>query len=100
MTPFFPNERIRLIQGIPVLGVTNVAIELAQMLTAKYGIPATEPRDALHISLAATHALEYLVTWNFRRIANATTRKRIEAVCIDSGFSAPIICTPEELLGE
>jgi hypothetical protein len=40
-----------------------------------------------------------LATWNFKHIANAMMRGRIEAVCRDAGFDPPIICTPEELAG-
>ena len=73
------------------------AHELANLLIAGHAIPKTEPRDALHISLAAVNGIEYLVTWNFKHIANATTRTAIELICRDAGFEPPIICTPDEL---
>jgi len=47
----------------------------------------------------ATNGVRYLLTWNFKHIANASLRAKIEMVCRDSGFEPPIICTPEELLG-
>jgi len=31
---------------------------------------------------------------------NAEMRKAVEDVCASLGYRAPIICTPEELLGE
>ena len=55
-------------------------------------------RDAAHIAIAAANGVEYLVTWNFRHIANAVTRPRIESVCRQAGFESPVICTPEELM--
>ena len=39
-----------------------------------------------------------LVTWNFRHIANAAMRARIEYVCRRAGYEPPIICTSNELL--
>jgi hypothetical protein len=60
----------------------------------------SEPRDALHVAISAVHGINYLVTWNFKHIANATMRDRIESVCRDNGFEPPIICTPEELAGD
>ena len=33
-------------------------------------------------------------TWNFRHIANAAARRRIEAVCRESGIEP--LCTPED----
>jgi hypothetical protein len=38
------------------------------------------------------------LTWNCRHLANAVMRPVIEKVCSSTGFKAPIICTPEELL--
>ena len=55
--------------------------------------------DALHIAVAATKTIPYLLTWNCRHLANAVMRPVIETVCKAKGFKAPIICTPEELLG-
>jgi hypothetical protein len=42
--------------------------------------------------------MNYLLTWNCTRIANATLRPAIELVCRDGGYEPPVICTPEELL--
>ena len=35
---------------------------------------------------------------HFQHLANASVRPVIEAVCKAKGHTAPIICTPEELL--
>ena len=42
----------------------------------------------------------YLVTWNFKHIANPFIRNRLREVVLDSGFMLPVICTPEELLND
>ena len=47
------SERRRLIADIPILAVSAGAKQLAGGLIANHGIPATEPRDALHIAIAA-----------------------------------------------
>ena len=52
-----------------------------------------------HIAIAAANGIQYLVTWNFRHIANAETRATIEQVCWDHGYVPPLICSPDELLG-
>ncbi len=93
------SERIQLINDISVLAVTANAQSLAVDLMANHGIPASEPRDALHISIAAVNGIQYLVTWNFRHIANAETRSSIERVCRQNGYVPPLICSPDELLG-
>jgi hypothetical protein len=73
-------------------------LELAKELLHAGALPAKAADDALHISVAAAKAVPFL-TWNCRHLANAAMRPVIEAVCKAKGFQAPIICTPEELLG-
>jgi hypothetical protein len=31
-------------------------------------------------------------------IANAMIVKRVQAICVQNGFSCPVVCTPEELM--
>lgn len=98
--PSAAQERLDEIERLPSLSITKQVRDLADNLMSSAAVPATEPRDALHIAIAAVHGVQYLVTWNFKHIANAALRARIEAVCRDAGFEPPIICTPEELAGE
>ena len=60
-------------------------------------MPPTEPEDAMHIALAAVNGIEYLVTWNFKHIANAAMRLKINNVCTAAGYVPTTICTPEDL---
>ena len=72
---------------------------MADSLISGLAIPASEPRDAFHIAIAAVNGVEYLLTCNFKHIANASLRSRIERICRDAGYEPPIICTPDELMG-
>lgn len=49
------------------------------------------------IDLSPVHDVDFLLTWNGTHLANAVMREPIEAVCRQSGFRPPIICTPEQL---
>jgi len=93
------DERLRLIANLDVVGGSKDADTLANALLNSKAIPETEPRDAMHISLAATNGIRYLLTWNFKHIANARLRMKIEETCRANGFEPPIICTPDELMG-
>lgn len=93
------EERLRIISNLDVLGGSPEADELANALLNSKAIPVSEPRDAMHISLAATNGVKYLLTWNFKHIANAQLRSKIEGTCRANGFEPPIICTPDELMG-
>ena len=97
--PTAATERLELLADMEVLALSSEAESLATELILRHGIPRSEPRDALHISLAAVHGIQFLVTWNFRHIANAETRASIEQICRDCGYKPPSICSPDELLG-
>ncbi|QDS97902.1 type II toxin-antitoxin system VapC family toxin [Adhaeretor mobilis] len=97
--PSAAQERLDEVSSLSKLDITDDAHELADALMAAGAIPTSEPRDALHIAIAATNGVQYLVTWNFKHIANATLRERICDVCRENGFEPPVICTPEELAG-
>lgn len=92
------KDRIASIDGIPVLPITPDAESLANALIQGRAVPESEPNDALHIALAATHGVQYLVSWNFRHIVNASLRPAIEHICRNAKYRPPILCTPEELL--
>jgi hypothetical protein len=91
-------QRLITLKGIPRLEVTESASQLAASLVAHAAIPIEATEDALHVAVAAAHGMDYLLTWNCRHIANAMMRNRIADVCAASGYEAPVICTPEELL--
>lgn len=92
------QERLAIIDKIDVLRTMPLAKELAASLIAHHAVPATEPRDALHIAIAATNGIDYLVTWNFKHIMNPSTLHKIDATCRNSGIEPSTICTPEQLL--
>src|SRR5450631_4279631 len=75
--PSAAAERLLEIQSMDRLASSGEADQLALALIAANAIPASEPRDAHHIALAAVHGVDYLITWNFRHIANASLRSRI-----------------------
>jgi hypothetical protein len=61
-------------------------------------IPQDFPEDALHVAVAVVNGIEYLLTWNYKHLAGAGMRGKIEATCRELGYEAVIICTPEELV--
>ena len=94
------DERLAFLEDIPLLAATDAAARLAEALVSDGVVPETAGEDALHIAIAAVHGVDYLVTWNCRHIANATMRSGIERVCREAGYEPPVICTPEELIGD
>jgi len=58
------------LQGIRLLEITAYSIELAKDLVVAGIVPSKASEDALHISIATVHFVDYLLTWNCRHIAN------------------------------
>lgn len=92
------SERLKIVDGIDMLQTSSAAKTLAAELIAARAVPQLEPRDALHIALAAINGIDYLVTWNFKHIMNPATQHLIDAICRELGYEPPTICTPEQLL--
>jgi len=92
------SDRLRAIDEIPLLELDRDALALAEVLVRNGPIPQEAVEDALHIAVATVNGLAYLLTWNFRHIANATTRHEIERICRSQGYEPPVVCTPQELL--
>jgi hypothetical protein len=91
------ERRLKAIEEIPFLIPNKDAVALAQRLIHRAAIPLKAAEDAMHVAMAATHGMDYLVTWNFTHIANATMRDKIAYVIESTGFHCPVVCTPEEL---
>lgn len=94
------QKRLEVLNGIEILAVTSEARDLAKTLVAKNALPQKAALDALHISIAAVEKVDFLATWNFKHIANARMKAKIEEAIRAEGFAPSQICTLEELSGE
>ena len=98
--PTAAQERLQVLDEMPLLELTENAVTVAERLVQAGALPPNAVEDALHIAVAVLNGMDYLLTWNFKHLANATMRYRIEQVCRQMGYEPPIICTPPELLEE
>jgi hypothetical protein len=71
-----------------------------QQLTHEWWSRRRNSLEVVVSAIAATQGVSYLLTWNSAYIANAEKRPLVEAVCRVAGYEAPILCTPDELMGE
>jgi hypothetical protein len=94
------DERTQAMKNLLLIEPDERAVVLAERLIREIPLPEKTIVDAAHIAIAAVGGMDYLLTWNFRHIANASFRDRIEQICLASGCAPPVICTPEELFGD
>ena len=83
----------------PLVYLTAGSVELAKGLVAAGIVPVRATEDAMHISIATVHYVDYLLTWNCRHIANPEIQERIAENFQRQGLFLPFICTLDELLG-
>jgi hypothetical protein len=98
--PAAARERLNTLTGLPLLDVTHEVSELASRIVDSGKIPRKAATDAAHIAIAAVHGMDLLMTWNCVHIANATNARALARICREHGCYCPVICTPEELMGE
>lgn len=97
--PVLAAERLRLLKNIPLLPHLPEVVTLANKIMSLGVLPPKAQVDALHIAIVAHHQIQYLLTWNCKHIANGKMLPKLHNLFMQLGIPIPVICTPEELLG-
>jgi hypothetical protein len=92
-------ERLKLLNGLPLVPITNDARNLADSIISASLIPPQAAADALHVAVAAVAGVKYLLTQNCRHIANAHVLPQVYQLLHEHGYGQLLICTPAEFLG-
>ena len=95
--PDASSRCLSLLADVELLDLTDEIVRLAEEIVGLRIVPHSSVEDALHIAVAVVNGCHYLLTWNYRHMANAVIRTRIERFCREKGYEPPAICTPEEL---
>ena len=93
-------KRLAELDKIDVLTLDDGSRVLARLFVERGLIPAKAVEDAFHVAVATSQGMDFLLTWNCRHIANAEVIERLEGVCLELGYQMPILCTPEQLMGD
>ena len=95
------EKRLTIIQNASLLPSHSAILEVAKLLLEPPGpLPKKAQADAIHIASASFYGCDFLLTWNFKHIANAIIERRLERILHENGYESPTICTPDELMGE
>ncbi|MBE3123339.1 MAG: type II toxin-antitoxin system VapC family toxin [Planctomycetes bacterium] len=93
-------ERLKLLKGLPLLPLTDEVRDVATGLLDAGVLPPKAQADGVHIAVATVHEMDVLLTWNCRHLANGVILGNVGRHLRSRGYEVPIICTPEELMGE
>jgi hypothetical protein len=94
------QRRLTLLAGLPILTVTVEVENLAVEFMRTRALPVAARSDAIHLAAASCRAIDYLLTWNLRHLANARILRRLEQEAVRRGWKLPTVCTPMELMGD
>ena len=91
-------ERLELLAGIELLAPNEQAETLTVLIVDAGILPVTAIRDASHLAVAGVHRVDFLLTWNYRHIANPFIAERLRTCFSAFGVQLPVICTPEQFI--
>jgi hypothetical protein len=94
------EKRLDMLAEIPLLVITDAVVRIAEELLKDGVVPESAGDDAFHIACAGVHGVDFLLTWNCKHIANPHNRQRIRKCFTRHGIKMPVICTPEEFIGD
>ena len=81
-----------------VLERSAEAEELAQAYLAQKVVPAAYDDDARHVAICTIARIEYLVSWNFKHLANVRRESGFNAVNLLQGYPPLRILSPTSLI--
>lgn len=93
-------QRLEILRDFPLLALNQAVQGLAAQFLARSSMPPKAKVDAVHIAAATVHSMDYLLTWNCKHIANAQIQGKLAEISLDFGYVLPILCTPNELMGD
>lgn len=94
------ERRLAMLADVPLLVITDLVAEVAEELLQDGVVPQRSADDAFHIACAGVHRVDFLLTWNCAHIANPHNRHQIERCFTRHELEMPVICTPEEFIGD
>ena len=100
--PGYPGWKkvLAMVQRVPLLEVTPDVAGIVKVYVENQLMPAEDVGDAAHLAIASYHAVDYLLTWNCRHLANANKFEHIRRINRRLGLLTPELVTPELLFGE
>jgi hypothetical protein len=98
--PVEAGKRLDAVKDIFVIQVTGEVAVLTRAIMAGGALPPKAVADATHVAAAAVQGIDFLITWNCKHLANAQIVRKVNSICTNLGYRMPVICTPDELLGE
>ena len=92
------KARMSILETLRLVSESDESMALTQALLAAHALPQNSSTDAAHISIAAVHRADIVLTWNCRHIANPVTLPLTAITIHAAGYRCPALATPMQLL--
>ena len=91
------DECVKMVRRLRYLSLSPVACDLRGEILRQGIVPPNKELDAAHLAIATAHGQDYLITWNYAHLANASVQRRLERLCDDFDLDAPVLVSPESI---
>lgn len=91
------EEALRLAAEADLLQIDDEVVGFAAILVKEKVMPGPVAGDAIHVAVAATYRMDYLLSWNVRHLANPSKLVHLGTICLRLGLVPPRIVTPDLL---
>lgn len=100
-----PDEELRekmeeILMGHWVLSLTDDVNFLLREYIKHDAVPGKQEEDAVHIAVAVSNGIDYLLSWNFKHMVRDKTRHVVNSVNRANKIKEIEIITPEKILKE
>ena len=95
----FPRQAdcVRMARKISRLPINKATYALSHELLETGMLPSSKPGDAMQMAIAATHEIDYLLTWNYAHLCNPVSQAKLDESCRAMQLRAPLIVSPESI---
>ena len=94
----YSKMRLDILKTINVLDNDDEVERITETYLDYFSFPKKSIRDASHIAYAVFYKMDFLLTWNYRHLANAEMRSMLHRINNKLGYETPDVCTPLELV--
>jgi predicted nucleic acid-binding protein len=91
------HEAMELAAALEMIEITDEVLSIAELYVRHRLMPAPASGDALHLAVASSSEVDFLLTWNIRHLANPNKMEHLGVINRRLGLLTPQIVTPESL---
>jgi hypothetical protein len=93
------SERLKVVKEFKKIGLNETVLNLVKEYNKVLDIPSKAQLDLFHLAISVGNGMDFILSWNFKHIANAYVRETLYETNSRLNLRTPTICTPEELIG-